>query len=97
MGEPTQLSLLQEIQHRQSDIVNTQEREELCFPSNFDDTKQLFCQNRGAHQIKLLEHSYSRPNIQLLLGHKLVAQLTAKQQRQTGKGSKQKLFPWNKK
>ena len=97
MGEPTQLSLLQEIQHRQSDIANMQEREELCSPSNFDDTKQLFCQNRGAHQIKLLEHSYSRPNIQLLLGHKLVAQLTAKQQRQKGKGSKQMLFPWNKK
>ena len=96
MGESMQLSQLQERQHQQSDIINTQEREELCFPSNFDDTKQLFYQNRGAHQIKLLEHSYSWPNIQRLLGHKLVAQLTAKQQRQTDKGSKQKLFPWNK-
>ena len=65
MGEPTQLSLLQERQHRQSDIANMQEREELCSPSNFDDTKQLFYQNRGARQTKPLEHSYSQQNIQL--------------------------------
>tara|TARA_Y100001968_G_C19131750_1_gene607065 strand:- start:396 stop:584 length:189 start_codon:yes stop_codon:yes gene_type:complete len=46
----------QEKQDQKSDIAYMLDDEKRIFANNFDNTKQLFYQNLGDHQIKLLAH-----------------------------------------